>query len=153
MSGTLTTHSRTPHSLRNEPRNNFLDEMENMVARLWHNGEDGWFGSHSMPLVDIAETDSALEMKLDLPGVAPKEIDIQLNGSVLTISGERKEEKEGKSKAYHRMERRIGSFSRTFTLPCPVEEDEVAAAYKSGVLTITLPKTEEAKTRKITIKS
>ncbi|MGI9327637.1 MAG: Hsp20/alpha crystallin family protein, partial [Pseudomonadales bacterium] len=81
------------------------------------------------------------------------EIEIQLNGNVLTVSGERKEEQEEKGKTYHCVERRIGTFSRSMTLPCPVEEDEVAAAFKDGVLTITLPKTDEAKTRKIKIKT
>jgi len=126
--------------------------MENMVARLWEDGHDGWFGGRAMSSLDILETDTAIEAKLDLPGVKPKEIDIQLNGSLLTVSGERREEKEDKSKTYHRIERRAGSFSRSFTLSCPVEEDEVAAAYQEGVLTITLPKTEEAKTRKIAVK-
>lgn len=153
MSGPLTTQRNKPLSTWSEPRKNFLDEMENMVTRLWHDGEDAWFGSRPMPLVDIVESDSALEVKLDLPGVPAKEIEIQLNGSVLTVSGERKDENEEKGKTYHRVERRSGSFSRTFTLPCPVEDDEVAAAYEGGVLTITLPKTEKAKARKISIKS
>jgi HSP20 family protein len=103
-------------------------------------------------LLDLSETDTAVETKMDLPGVKPEEIEIQLNGNVLTVSGERKEEQEEKGKTYHRLERRVGNFSRSMTLPCPVEEDEVAASYKDGVLSITLPKTDEAKTRKIKIK-
>lgn len=152
MSGTMTTRRGQSLSPWSEPRRNFLDEMENMVTRLWHDGEDGWFGSRNAPSVDIAETDSDLELKFDLPGVASKEINIQLNGIVLTVSGERKEEKEDKGKTYHRVERRVGTFSRSITLPCPVEEDKVAATYDEGVLTITLPKTEEGKTRKIPVK-
>lgn len=151
MSGTLTKRRSTEPSRWSEPRG-FLDEMENRLARLWEDGQEGWFGGGATPMLDISESDTAVEAKLDLPGLKPKEIDIQLNGSVLTVSGERKEEKEEKGKTYHRVERRVGSFSRSFTLPCPIEEDEVAAAYNEGVLTITLPKTEEAKTRKITVK-
>ena len=71
---------------------------------------------------------------------------------MLTVSGERKEEREEKGKTYHRVERRVGSFSRSVTLPCPVREDAVDAQYKNGILTIKLPKTEEAKARKITVK-
>ena len=130
-----------------------IEEMEKFIGRLWEDGEDGWFIGHNVPSVDISETDAAVEAKVDLPGVDPKEIDIQLNGNVLTISGERKEEKEDKGKTYHRVERRSGSFSRSLSLPCPVEEDEVAAEFHEGVLTVTLPKTEDAKTRKIAVKS
>ena len=68
----------------------------------------------------MAETDTALEAKIDLPGVKPDEIEIQLNGNVLTISGEHKEEKEEKGKTYHRLERHSGCFSRSIALPCPV---------------------------------
>lgn len=133
------------------PRRLFED-FENVLERAWPNGEDGWFVGTSVPFLDISETDTAVEAKLDLPGVEAKEIEIQLNGNVVTISGERKEEKEEKEKTYHRVERRTGIFSRSFSLPCTVEEDEVAAEYHEGVLTITLPKTEVAKTRKIQVK-
>ena len=151
MSGTLTTRQKGTPSRWADSRG-FFDEMEHRLARLWEDGQDAWFGGSATPLLDIAETDTAIEATLDLPGVKAKEIEIQLNGSVVTVSGERKEETEEKGRSFHRVERRVGSFSRSFTLPCPVEEDEVAAAYNDGVLTITLPKTEEAKTRKITVK-
>ncbi len=136
-----------------EPARGLLEDMEHMVSRLWEDGERTWFGGAGTPLLDISETDAAVQTKLDLPGVKPEEIEIQLNGNVLTVSGERKEEKEEKGKTYHRVERRTGSFSRSITLPCPVEEDEVAAEYNEGVLTIVLPKTEQAKTRRIEVKS
>jgi HSP20 family protein len=89
---------------------------------------------------------------MDIPGMEAKEIDIQVNANVLTVSGERKEEHEEKGKTYHRIERRVGSFSRSITLPCPVKEDAVEAQYKNGILAIKLPKTEEAKARKILVK-
>ena len=89
---------------------------------------------------------------MDIPGMEAKDIDIQVNANVLTVSGERKEEREEKGKTYHRVERRVGAFSRSVTLPCPVKEDAVDAQYKNGILTIKLPKTEEAKARKITVK-
>jgi HSP20 family protein len=130
-----------------------LDDIEEAMSRFWDMGGNGWSLGAAVPSLDISETDKAVEVKLDLPGVTAKEIDIQLNGNLLTVRGERKEEQEKKGKSYHRIERRYGSFSRSVTLPCPVQEDEVAAEYRDGVLTITLPKTEEAKTRKISVKS
>jgi HSP20 family protein len=130
-----------------------LEEMENLMGRLWDESEDGWFVGRNVPSIDVAETDAAMEAKIDLPGVKPDEIEIQLNGNILTICGERKEEKEEKGKTYHRLERRTGTFSRSITLPCAVAEDEVAAEFHDGVLTVTLPKTEEAKVRKIKVKT
>lgn len=138
---------------RRGPVSGLLEEFEDAVGRLWEGREDGWSCGYNVPSLDISETDKSVEVKLDLPGIKPKEIEIQLNGNVLTVSGERKEEQEEKGKTYHRVERRSGSFSRSITLPCAVQEDEVAAEYRDGVLTVTLPKTEEAKTRKIAVKS
>jgi HSP20 family protein len=138
---------------RTEPRTGLIEELEDAVSRLWDTGNGGWPFGASVPSLDVSETEKAVEVKLDVPGVTAKEIDIRLNGNLLTVSGERKEEQEKKGKTYHRVERRYGSFSRTITLPCPVQEDEVAAEYHDGVLSITLPKTEEAKAKKINVKS
>lgn len=153
MAGTLTPRRNAVPATWGEPRRSMLEEAENLIGRLWEDGEDRWFMGRTVPSVDIAETDTSVEAKVDLPGVKPKEIDIQLNGNVLTVSGERKEEKEQNGKTFHRVERRSGSFSRSFSLPCPVEEDEVVAEFHDGVLTITMPKTEAAKTRKIPVKT
>jgi HSP20 family protein len=151
MFGTLTPR-RGPLS-RSDPRAGLLDEFEEALSRLWNGGSGEWTVAGSIPSLDISETDKAVEVKLDVPGVSPKEIDVQLNGNLLTVSGERKEEQEKKGKTFHRVERRYGGFSRSVTLPCPVQEDEVAAEYHDGVLTVTLPKTEEAKSRKVAVKS
>jgi HSP20 family protein len=151
MFGTLAPRRTTVS--RSEPRGGLLDDFEEAVSRLWDMGNNGWTFGGSVPSLDISETDKAVEVKLDLPGVTAKEIDIRLNGNLLTVSGERKEEHEQKGKTYHRVERRYGSFSRSVTLPCPVQEDEVAAEYRDGVLAITLPKTDEAKSKKIAVKS
>lgn len=151
MAGTLAPRRDSPLARFGEPRG-FFEDMEHMLARLWEDGQMAWFGPRSIPSLDVSETDTAVEVKLDLPGMKAEEIEIQLNGNLLTISGERKEEEEEKGKTYHRVERRVGRFSRSLTLPCPVEEDEVAASYQEGVLNITLPKTEEAKTKKINVK-
>ena len=106
-----------------------------------------------LPSLDMSETANTIEVRVDVPGMKAEEIDVQLTNGVLTVSGERKEEKEEKGKTFHRVERRDGSFSRSVTLPSAVAEDKVDAQYKDGVLCITLHKTEEAKSRKITVKS
>ena len=89
---------------------------------------------------------------MDILGMESKDIDIQVNANILTVSGERKEEHEEKGKTYHRVERRVGAFSRSVALPCPIKEDAVDAQYKNGILTIKLPKTDDAMARKITVK-
>ena len=104
------------------------------------------------PAVDIRETDEALSLVAELPGLKREDVTITLENSVLTISGERKFEKDTKEENYHRIERSYGSFARSFTLPNNVKPEQVQATFKDGVLTITLPKVEEAKPRKIEIK-
>jgi HSP20 family protein len=139
--------------LRQGPLGNLRDEMEQLVSRAF--GEDValWPSERILPSLDLAETAASVEVRMDIPGMEAKDIDIQVNGNLLTISGERKEEHEEKGKTFHRVERRVGSFSRTVTLPCPVREEAVDAQYKSGILTVKLPKTEEAKAKKITVKT
>ena len=151
MSGQIT--KRSPRGLFSPLAHGLREEMEELTSRFWGTEGDGWPVGRLTPSVDIVESEGALEARVDLPGVKPEEIDIQLAGNLLTISGERKEEEEEKGKTFHRIERRTGSFSRCVSLPCTVEEDEVAAEYHDGVLVITLPKTDEAKSRKIKVKS
>ena len=104
--------------------------------------------------MDVAETDLAFEVKLDLPGIKAEEVDIQIDNNTLTIRGQRSSEKEetDEAKQYHRIERSSGSFTRSVVLPNSINEDETVAEFKDGVLTITAPKTEDAKPRKISIK-
>ena len=105
------------------------------------------------PAFDISETDNEIHVKAELPGMDPKEIEINLTGDLLTIKGEKKEETEEKGEDYHRRERRYGSFARSFRLPVEVKADSVNAAYKDGVLTLTLPKGEKEKARRIEVTS
>lgn len=137
-----------------DPMGSMRDEFDHLMSRLgdW---ERGWFGGSASPLIDLSETDSALEARVDLPGMKANEIDIQVTDNVLTISGRRsdeKEEKKGNGKSFHRIERRMGSFSRSVVLPCAVNRDKVDATYKDGVLCITLPKSDEAKSHKVKVK-
>jgi HSP20 family protein len=137
---------------RRDPLAALRDEMNELRARLWGDEEQGWLAGTTVPSLDMTESDVALEIRMDVPGIKAKDIDIQLNGNIITISGQREEEKEEKGKTYHRIERRSGSFSRTLTLPCSVSQDEVVADYRDGVLTVTLPKSEESKAHKVKVK-
>ncbi len=105
--------------------------------------------------MDVAETDQAFEVKMDLPGVPAANVDIQIDNNTLTVRGKREEESEEKDdeKQFHRMERFSGSFARSVVLPSSINEDETAAEFKDGVLKIVIPKMEDAKPRKINIKS
>ena len=156
MAGTLTT--RRPRGLLSAWREPFpafpmiREEMGDLLSRVWGNGAEEWFGGTLTPSVDVSETDGTVEVRMDLPGVKANEIEIQINNNVLTISGERKEEKEEKGRTFHRVERRIGSFSRSLALPAAVAEDKVNAEYHEGVLKVTLPKTEQSKAHKIKVK-
>ena len=104
------------------------------------------------PRVDISETDDEYIVRADVPGVSKDDIKITIKDNVLTISGEKKQEKETKNENFHRIERVYGSFTRTFTLPGAVKVDKVEARFKDGVLTIKLPKVEEAKAKEIEVK-
>jgi len=105
-----------------------------------------------LPEADVRETDKSIDVAIDLPGMKPEDVKVELHDRVLTISGERKEEKEEKGKTFHRVERRSGSFRRSFTLPMEVDEAKVDAKFEHGVLNITLPKTEKAAPKKIEVK-
>ena len=106
-----------------------------------------------MPSVDVSETGKEIRVKAELPGMDAKDIEVSLNDGHLTIRGERKQENEEKDENVHRVERRYGSFSRSFRLPVEVDVEKVKADYKDGVLSIHLPKSEENSERKIEIKA
>jgi HSP20 family protein len=129
------------------------EEIDDLFSNFLSEAGDGWPMGKALPPLDLTETESTVEVRVDVPGIKPGELDIQLTGNTLTISGERKEEFEDKGRTVYRAERRVGSFSRSITLPCAVKEDHVDAQYREGVLTITLQKTDEAKTRKIKIRT
>ena len=131
-------------------RSLFDDWFERVFAE-----EDGQLSSMMKVSVDVAETDQAFEVTLDLPGVDPDDVDIQLDNNTLTIRGQRHEEKKEKdeSKQYHRIERFSGSFSRSLVLPNAINESETAAEFKDGILRIVIPKAEDAKPRRIRIQS
>jgi HSP20 family protein len=104
------------------------------------------------PAVDIFETDNAIVLKAELPGMTEKDIDLTVDRNLLTIKGERQFENEVNKDNYHRVERAYGSFMRSFQLPATVDTTKVQAEQKNGILTVTLPKKEEEKPKKINIK-
>ena len=104
------------------------------------------------PLVDISETEDAIEVMAEVPGMKKEDIKISIQDNVLTLKGEKKqEEKETRGKNFHRVERSYGFFERSFSLPVSLKTDKIKASYKEGILTITLPKSEEAKPKGISI--
>ncbi len=133
-----------------------LDRIRREMDRLW----DSFFErrparveevSEWFPSLDVSETDTDYIVKVEVPGIDPKDIDISLMNHLLTIKGEKKQEKEEKDENYHLIERSYGSFTRSIRLPSQVQTDKINATYKNGVLKITLPKTEEAKKKEIKI--
>lgn len=111
-------------------------------------------GKHSLQL-DVSETDDEIEVTADLPGVEQDDVSVNLAGEMLTIKGEKKTEKESTEKDMHMIERSYGSYERTIRLPCEVDDANVSAEMKKGVLKIRLPKSPEtkAKTRKIKVEA
>ena len=104
-----------------------------------------------IPPVDIFETGDSLVLKAKLPGINPDDVEIRVEDNTLYLKGERKFEKEVKEENLHRVERSYGTFTRSFALPNTINADTVKAEYESGVLTLTMPKREEAKPRTIKI--
>jgi len=103
------------------------------------------------PPVDIYETEEAIVLRAELPGVDPKDVEVRVEDNTLYLKGERKFEKEVKEQNYHRVERSYGSFARSFSLPNSINSDQVKAEFKDGLLTLTMPKREEAKPKTIKI--
>jgi HSP20 family protein len=107
----------------------------------------------SVPAVDMYQTDNEVVVKAALPGIKSDEVQINVTGEVLTLKGEVKQKEEAKEKAYHIREQRWGMFERSIILPADVVADKAKADFENGILTITLPKAEEAKPKTITVKA
>jgi HSP20 family protein len=104
-----------------------------------------------MPSVDISETDGAYLVKGEIPGVKKEDVNVTIQDGMLTVQGERKREKEEKGKKFHRVECSYGSFVRSFRVPDDADENKVKAEFKDGMINITLPKSEKAKTKAINV--
>lgn len=130
---------------------NVRNEFDRLFDRLGPEGTDfsGW-----VPTVDVRETNDALLIEAELPGLTPDDVDVRVENGVLTISGEKRREVEKeKDDSYRLVERCYGRFERSFTLPRGVDAEKVSAEFSNGVLTVSLPKAETAKPRKIEIKA
>lgn len=130
----------------------FERDMEDLMDRFFRNGE---FGPMSViefaPKADVAETETAYEVTMDLPGTDPKEMTVEIRDGALWVSGERKEEKEEKGKSFHRVERHFGAFRRVVPLELPVDREKVTAQYGDGVLKVTIAKSA-AESKRIEVK-
>ena len=135
-----------------------FERMRRDMDGLWDSFFEGGFRRRTeekgewLPSLDISETKNELVVKAEVPGMDPKGIDISLSDGVLTIKGEKKQEKEEKEADYHLVERSYGAFVRSVRLPKEVQSDKISASYKDGVLKVALPKSEEAKKKEIKIK-
>ena len=129
--------------------------LQGQLNRLFNETFDRSWDEASLttwaPAVDIFETEQELVVKADLPDIKPEELDIRVENNILTIRGERKFEKKVEEKNYLRVERTYGSFSRSFSLANTVKTEAIKAEYKNGVLTLTVPKREEAKPKQIKV--
>ena len=122
------------------------------VARASEAGREALTVPDWAPVVDISETDGEYLIKAEIPEVKREDVKVSVENGVLTLQGERKQEKEEKGKKFHRVERYYGSFLRTFTVPDNVDDTKVGAEFKDGVLNVHLPKTEKAKPKAIDVK-
>jgi HSP20 family protein len=133
-----------------------LAQLQDRVNRLFQesaapSGEEAFTTTSFVPPVDIYENEHNIVLKLELPGVDQKDLDIRIENNTITVRGERKFEKETKEENYHRVERRYGSFQRSFGLPNTVNPEQVTADYNNGILTVTLAKRAEAKPKQIKV--
>lgn len=135
-----------------------LEEMSDRLNRVFTrsalrtNGKENLTVADWMPTVDISETEGEYLIKAELPEVKKEDVKVSVEDGVLTLQGERRQEKEEKGKRFHRVERSYGSFLRSFALPESVDESQVKAEYKDGVLNLHLPKSEKVKPKAIDVK-
>ena len=137
-----------------------MEEMQGRFAKLFgltparagNGGEELMTITEWLPSVDIIEDEKEFLVKADLPDVKKEDVKVTVEDNVLTITGERKFEKEEKGRKYHRIERSYGNFLRSFTLPSGAEGSKVVAEFKEGVLKVHLPKTEKARQKSVEVK-
>lgn len=133
----------------------FHDAFQDLVRSFW---DDDYFptnlaGAEWNFHADVYEKDNKVFVKADIPGMDEKNLDVRIENGKVCISGKREESKETKDGKFHRVERSFGSFSRTISLPEEIDPDKASADYKNGVLTVSIPKSKAAESRKIQIKA
>jgi HSP20 family protein len=128
-----------------------LQNRVNSLFREMNDGDSPLTTASFVPAVDIYEDSKKVVLKLEVPGIEEKDLDIRVENNTLTVKGERKFEKDEKEENFHRIERRYGSFYRAFTLPSTVDAEHVDAAYQNGILKLELSKKPEAQPRQIKV--
>jgi HSP20 family protein len=126
------------------------EDFDQMIGRMFGEPANAWLTK--TPQLDLVETDKEIEVRMDAPGFKPEQLDVQLMGDVLTVTGKQEEKKEEKGKTFHIVERRSGNFNRSVALPSTVDANAIEAKFTDGVLTVRLPKTVEAAGKKIEVK-
>ena len=127
-------------------------EMDDLFGGFFRGFDGPFAGYKAWPAIDVVEEQDSIIVRAEVPGCKADDINISVHGNLLTISGEKKLSEEKKEKGYYHVESSYGSFKRELTLPTDVDQSKVDASYKDGVLSITLPKAEKAKTIKVKIK-
>lgn len=153
MKTSLGTRSKHPSQALFAPLRILREEMDDLIQRFSREWDADWVNTGLRLPVDVIESPDTVELRVDAPGMKPEDISIEVTGDSVKISGERKEEQEETGKTYHHVERRVGQFCETLRLPCSVKEDKVHAELKDGVLKLVLPKSEDARTHQVKIKS
>lgn len=138
--------SETPSRVFPEMSRLFEDFFNDLPWMATMPRTEGW-----VPAVDIFEKDGNLILRAELPGMNEKDIDVKLEGNILTLKGERKLDSEEKKHNYHRVESFYGAFTRSFTLPDTVDTDKIKADYKNGILTVSIPQRPEVRPREIPV--
>jgi HSP20 family protein len=128
-----------------------LQNHVNSLFRDFNDGESSLTTTNFIPAVDIYEDEKRIVLKLEVPGIPEKDLDVTVENNTLVVKGERKFEKEEKEENFHSIERRYGSFSRAFTLPTTVETENIDAKYENGVLKLELKKKPEAQPKQIKV--
>jgi HSP20 family protein len=127
-------------------------EMDRLFDRLWEGDELATMGEWN-PSMDLSETKDMLEARIEVPGIEPNDIHVNLENGILTVKGEKTKETEKEDERFYRMERSYGSFMRSLRLPVAVDASKVNATFKNGLLTVTMPKAPEARGTEIPVKS
>lgn len=144
---------------KNQPATTTLqtrDPFQTLLGRLFGDTLQDFYGSNepqAQPRINVSESDQSYDLSFELPGLEEKDIHVQLQDHMLTVSGERKENRETQGKRWHRVEHRYGQFSRTIALPNDAAGSGVQAVYRQGVLTVTVPKVPESRPTKIEVRA
>lgn len=128
----------------------FNDDVSRLFDEIWSRGRGSDLGSW-YPAVDLTESETEFKMMVELPGLTKDDVKITLNDNMVTLRGEKKASNESRKETWHQVERTYGAFKRSFQLSTQVDKTKVNAKFENGVLTVTLPKSEESRPREISI--